>query len=100
MVKKHKVKKLKPVPVRQLAPPPRRVPVKAAPATPAAAPRMSVKGERAATTDTYTKSLSPEARAELEIRAKMMAEVRKFAEENPEAVSQLLRVWLAAGKEK
>ena len=37
--------------------------------------------------------LPPEARA----REQMMADVVKFAKENPEEASQLLRVWLAGG---
>lgn len=103
MAKKRKVKTLRQAPgkpVRQLAPTPRRMPAKAAPTSPAPDPRTEVRGEVATTTDPFLQKLSPEARAELEVREKMMEEVRKFVEENPEAASQLLRVWLSAGKGK
>ncbi len=103
MAKKRKVKTLRQAPGkpgRQLAPTPRRAPVRTAPASPVPAPRTEVRGEQATTTDAFTQKLSPEARAELEVREKMMEEVRKFVEENPEAASQLLRVWLSAGKRK
>ena len=41
--------------------------------------------------------LSPEARAQLAAREQMMADVIKFAQDNPAEASQLLRVWLAGG---
>ena len=40
---------------------------------------------------------SPEARAQVVAREQMTADVVKFAKDNPEAASQLLRVWLTGG---
>ena len=44
--------------------------------------------------------LSPEARAHLAAREKTTAEVLKFAQDDPEAASKLLRMWLAGQPEK
>ena len=41
--------------------------------------------------------LPPEAQAQLVAREQMMADVVKFAKDNPEEASQLLRVWLTGG---
>ncbi|UCD37981.1 MAG: hypothetical protein JSW54_00390 [Fidelibacterota bacterium] len=59
-----------------------------------------VRGAVEVTSDPYLAKLSPEARAQLEVQEKQMEAVRKFVEENPEEASQLLRVWLAQGKEQ
>ncbi len=45
--------------------------------------------------DAFQDKLSPEARARLAAREKTTAAVLKFAQDDPEAASQLLRVWLA-----
>ncbi len=45
--------------------------------------------------DTIPNKLSPEARAHLAAREKTTAEVLKFARDDPESASKLLRVWLA-----
>ena len=47
------------------------------------------------TSDSYLSKLSPEARARLQAQDRMMKEVLKFFEENPEEASKLLRAWLA-----
>ena len=44
--------------------------------------------------DLYMKKLSPEARAKLKAEDKMTREVLKFAEENPEDATKLLRSWI------
>ena len=44
--------------------------------------------------------LTPEARAHLAAREKTTAEVLKFAQDDPEAASKLLRIWLAGQPEK
>jgi flagellar M-ring protein FliF len=46
------------------------------------------------TSDSYLSKLSPEARARLQAQDRMMKEVLKFFEENPEEASQMLRAWL------
>lgn len=50
--------------------------------------------------DAIQEKLSPEARAHLAAREKTTAEVLKFAQDDPEAASKLLRVWLAGQPEK
>ncbi len=45
--------------------------------------------------DTFQDKLSPEARARLAAKEKTIAEVFKFARDDPEAAGKLLRVWLA-----
>ncbi len=50
--------------------------------------------------DVFQDKLSPEARARLAAREKTTAAVLKFARDDPEAASQLLRVWLAGQPEK
>lgn len=50
--------------------------------------------------DAFLGKLSPEARAHLAAREKTTAEVLKFARDDPEAASKLLRVWLAGQPEK
>ena len=52
------------------------------------------------TADSYQARLSPEERAKREVEDKMMEDVRKFFEKDPEAASQLLRVWLTAAKKQ
>ncbi len=44
--------------------------------------------------DFYMKKLSPEARAKMKAKDKMTDEVIKFAEENPENTTKLIRSWL------
>jgi len=46
------------------------------------------------TSDSYLSKLSPKARAKLETQDRMMKEVLKFFEENPEEASRMLRAWL------
>jgi flagellar biosynthesis/type III secretory pathway M-ring protein FliF/YscJ len=46
------------------------------------------------TSDAFLSKLSPEARARLETQDRMMKEVLKFVEENPEEASRLIRAWL------
>jgi flagellar biosynthesis/type III secretory pathway M-ring protein FliF/YscJ len=67
----------------------------------AAAPRSAqeARGAVEITSDAFLSKLSPEAQAQLEANEKIMAEVKKFVEENPEEAGQLLRVWLKAAKE-
>ncbi len=81
------VKPFVPKPARAPAPPQREV-------IPPA-PRTSPRGAMEITSDSYLSKLSPEARAKLEAKDKMMKEVLKFFEENPEEASQMLRAWLA-----
>ncbi len=50
--------------------------------------------------DTIQDKLSPEARAHLAAREKTTAEVLKFARDDPEAASKLLRFWLTGQPEK
>ncbi len=50
--------------------------------------------------DTLQDKLNPEARAHLAAREKTTAEVLKFARDDPEAASKLLRVWLAGQTQK
>ncbi len=50
--------------------------------------------------DAFQGKFSPEARARLAAREKTTAEVLKFARDDPEAASQLLRVWLTGQPEK
>ncbi len=50
--------------------------------------------------DAIQGKLSPEARAHLAAREKTTAEVLKFAQDDPEAASKLLRVWLAGQPEQ
>ncbi len=50
--------------------------------------------------DTIPNKLSPEARAHLAAREKTTAEVLKFAQDDPEAASKLLRIWLAGQPKK
>ncbi|MCH7528113.1 MAG: hypothetical protein IH972_01030 [Candidatus Marinimicrobia bacterium] len=50
--------------------------------------------------DAFQDKLSPEARARLAAREKSTAEVLKFAQDDPEAASKLLRIWLAGQPEK
>ena len=45
--------------------------------------------------DMYIKKLSPEARARMKANDKMTNDVIKFATENPEQTTGLLRAWLA-----
>ncbi len=69
-------------------------------APPAAVPAASraVHGEQEVTTDSARLKLSPQARARLEQQARVMADVRDFAEKYPEEAGKLLRVWLSKGK--
>ncbi|UCH10717.1 MAG: hypothetical protein JSU61_02165 [Fidelibacterota bacterium] len=94
MWKKSKVKKRPPV---------RTVSGKGAPAQAVRKVPVSTgeaRGAREVTSDAYLSRLTPEARAQLEAQEKVMEDVRKFVEENPEAASQLLRAWLTAAGEK
>ncbi len=50
--------------------------------------------------DAFQEKLSPAARARLAVREKTTAEVLKFAQDEPEAASKLLRVWLTGQPEK
>ncbi len=50
--------------------------------------------------DAFQDKLTPEARARLAAREKTTAEVLKFARDDPEAASKLLRIWLAGKPEK
>ena len=52
-------------------------------------------GEREVSVDEFMLKLSPEARARLAAREKTVAEVLQFTEDDPEAASKLLRIWLA-----
>ncbi|UCH62686.1 MAG: hypothetical protein JSU77_13010 [Fidelibacterota bacterium] len=61
---------------------------------PPPAPRTTVRGTVEVTSDAFLSKLSPEAQAKLETRDRMMKEVLKFVEENPEEASRLLRAWL------
>ncbi len=61
--------------------------------------RKEVRGELLSTVPANARHLSPEERARIEAREKMMADVRKFVETDPEAASRLIRAWLAKGKE-
>ena len=81
-----KVKPFVPRPARAPAPPQREV-------TPPA-PRTSPRGAVEVTSDSYLSKLSPEARARLQAQDRMMKEVLKFFEENPEEASRMLRAWL------
>ncbi len=65
---------------------------------PPPAPRTAVRGTVEVTSDAFLSKLSPEARARLETQDRMMKDVLKFIEENPEEASRLLRAWLT-GKE-
>ncbi len=51
--------------------------------------------EESISEDLYMKKLSPEARAKLKANDKMTREVVKFAEENPDNATKLLRSWIA-----
>jgi|GEM_PF-3729724 len=62
--------------------------------TPPPAPRTAVRGTVEVTSDAFLSKLSPEARARLETQDRMMKDVLKFIEENPEEASRLLRAWL------
>ena len=59
------------------------------------APRTSPRGAVEVASDSYLSKLSPEARAKLEAKDKMMKDVLEFIEENPEEASRMLRAWLA-----
>ncbi|MQY64670.1 MAG: hypothetical protein GH143_10295 [Calditrichaeota bacterium] len=61
---------------------------------PSPAPRTAVRGTVEVTSDAFLSKLSPEARARLETQDRMMKDVLKFIEENPEEASRLLRAWL------
>ena len=52
-------------------------------------------GEREVSVDEFMQKLSPEARARLAAREKTVTEVLQFTEDDPEAASKLLRIWLA-----
>ena len=65
---------------------------------PLPAPRTAVRGTVEVTSDAFLSKLSPEARARLEIQDRMMKDVLKFIEENPEEASRLLRAWLTGKK--
>jgi flagellar biosynthesis/type III secretory pathway M-ring protein FliF/YscJ len=74
---------------------------KPAPVKPIQKPPTSTgeaRGAKEVTSDTFLSRLTPEARAQLEAQEKVMEDVRKFVEENPEAASQLLRAWLMAAE--
>ena len=58
----------------------------------------AVHGQQEVTTETFLTQLSPAARARLEREAKIMAEVRAFAKDNPEDAGRLIRVWLSKRK--
>ena len=95
MLKRSK-KQVKPfVPKTERAPdtPQRNIPPPAPPA-----PRTAVRGTVEVTSDAFLSKLSPEARARLETQDRMMKDVLKFIEENPEEASRLLRVWLTGKK--
>ncbi|UCD38813.1 MAG: hypothetical protein JSW54_04860 [Fidelibacterota bacterium] len=79
-----------PRPVQQPPTPQQKVPPPAS--------RTAARGAVEVTSDSYLSKLSPEDRAKLEAQDKRMKEVLKFAEENPEAASQLLRAWLSGRK--
>ena len=61
-------------------------------------PRREARGQREVTTDPFLVRRSPERRAKLEHQAKLLAEVRDFADQYPEEAGKLLRVWLTSGK--
>ena len=63
------------------------------------APRTAVRGTVEVTSDSYLSKLTPEARARLESQDRMMKDVLKFIEENPEEASRLLRAWITTGEE-
>jgi len=50
--------------------------------------------------DFYMKKLSPEARAKMKAHDRMTSEVIKFAEENPENATKLLRSWITQAGQK
>lgn len=86
--------------VKPFVPKPARVPATSQRKALSPAPRTAARGAVEVTSDNYLSKLSPEARARLEVQDKMMKEVLKFFEENPEEASQMLRAWLTAGKGK
>ncbi|MEE9465072.1 MAG: hypothetical protein V3W14_05820 [Candidatus Neomarinimicrobiota bacterium] len=52
-------------------------------------------GETSSFADDFMHKLSPEARARLAAKEKTVSEVLQFTEDDPEAASKLLRIWLA-----
>jgi len=51
-------------------------------------------GETGFSADDFMQKLSPEARARLAAKEKTISEVLQFTEDDPEAASKLLRIWL------
>ncbi len=70
---------------------------KSGPVTPGLPPGKVEKPGEVSSLAAHAK-LSPEARAELESPEQMTADVLKFAKDNPEEASKLLRLWLAGGE--
>lgn len=69
---------------------------KSGPVTPGLPPGKVEKPGEVSSLAAHAK-LPPEARAQMEAREQMTADVVKFAKDNPEEASKLLRVWLAGG---
>lgn len=57
-------------------------------------PASSLPEEETISEDLFMRKLSPEARAKMKANDKMTEEVIKFAEENPENATKLLRSWI------
>lgn len=54
-----------------------------------------VEGSRASTQDEYMAKLTPEAQADLKKQDEHLNKLRDFAENNPEELGELLKIWLS-----
>ena len=95
--KKRKVKKVKALPVRP-APParsPQQLQKDHTGGPPARVATGVPAGSREATQDPRLDRLTPEQRAQLETRERMLKEVLKFVQEHPDEATRLIRAWSA-----
>jgi flagellar biosynthesis/type III secretory pathway M-ring protein FliF/YscJ len=95
--KKRHAKKVKAVPVRQVPSvrPPKQL-QQAHPGGPPARVATGVPvGSREVTQDPRLDRLTPEQRAKLEARERMLKEVLEFVREHPEEATRLIRAWAA-----
>ena len=95
--KKRKVKKVKAVPVKPA--PPARSPQQLRQVQPGGPPARVATGvpagSREVTQDPRLDRLTPEQRAKLETRERVLKEVLKFVQEHPEEATRLIRAWSA-----
>ena len=95
--KKRKVKKVKALPVRPA--PPARSPQQLQEVQPGGPPARAVTGvpagSRELTQEPRLDRLTPEQRAKIETRERMLKEILKFVQEHPEEATRLIRAWSA-----